>query len=303
MTRSGLDSIHAALNLPPVHRQSVSLASGADGMFGQPDGTYGSTISPNVTLCYDPATNVTQGVFQIAAIPLESFDTIQSQYSTCSHPLFLLLLPLEISVELTIYRNLTKVEFALREIEGETGYVLNPTAEHAGLQATGDLIELIERLGAAQSRMNFSFSNLRAARRSIEFIQQKLRHLNKSLPDEARAKLDQPSQMLEERIEFLLSTIENALDYLALKERMETQQSVVFNLIAQMDGTVNIELAKDSKEIAAASKRDSSAMKIVAVLTTVFLPGTFMATIFAMPLFDWSETSINHVANKHFWIY
>jgi hypothetical protein len=22
-----------------------------------------------------------------------------------------------------------------------------------------------------------------------------------------------------------------------------------------------------------------------------------------MPLFDWSETSINHVANKHFWIY
>jgi hypothetical protein len=44
-----------------------------------------------------------------------------------------------------------------------------------------------------------------------------------------------------------------------------------------MDGTVKIELAKDSKEIAAASKRDSSAMKIVAVLTTVFLPGTFMA--------------------------
>jgi hypothetical protein len=41
MTRSGLDSIHAALNLPPVHRQSVSLASGADGMSGQPDGTYG----------------------------------------------------------------------------------------------------------------------------------------------------------------------------------------------------------------------------------------------------------------------
>jgi hypothetical protein len=75
--------------------------------------------------------------------------------------------------------------------------------------------------------MNFSFSNLRAAGRSTEFIQQKLRYLNKSLPDEAWAKLDQPSKMMEERIEFLLSTIENALDYLALKERMETQQSVV----------------------------------------------------------------------------
>ncbi|KAL3459984.1 hypothetical protein BJX64DRAFT_290636 [Aspergillus heterothallicus] len=66
---------------------------------------------------------------------------------------------------------------------------------------------------------------------------------------------------------------------------------------------VNISLAQDSKELAAASKRDSSAMKIVAVLTTFFLPGTFMATFFAMPLFDWSESSINSVANKHFWIY
>jgi hypothetical protein len=51
-----------------------------------------------------------------------------------------------------------------------------------------------------------------------------------------------------------------------------------------MDGMVNIGLAKDSKEIAAASKRDSSAMKIVAVLTTFFLPGTFMA-VRCKPLF------------------
>jgi hypothetical protein len=36
-------------------------------------------------------------------------------------------------------------------------------------------------------------------------------------------------------------------------------------------------LAKDSKELAAASKQDSSAMKIIAVLTTLFLPGTFVA--------------------------
>ncbi|KAL3442461.1 hypothetical protein BJX65DRAFT_224321 [Aspergillus insuetus] len=93
MTRSGLDCIHAALNLPPVHRHSVSLATGANGMFWQPDGTYvfvhrktASTISPNVRLCYDPATNVTRGVFQIAAIPLKSFDTIQSQYSMWSVP-------------------------------------------------------------------------------------------------------------------------------------------------------------------------------------------------------------------------
>jgi len=36
-------------------------------------------------------------------------------------------------------------------------------------------------------------------------------------------------------------------------------------------------MARDSKEVAEASKRDSSAMKIIAVLTTLFLPGTFIA--------------------------
>jgi len=36
-------------------------------------------------------------------------------------------------------------------------------------------------------------------------------------------------------------------------------------------------LAADSREIAAASKRDSSAMKAVALLTMVFLPATFTA--------------------------
>lgn len=47
--------------------------------------------------------------------------------------------------------------------------------------------------------------------------------------------------------------------------------------MSQQDNNMNHEIAVDSKEIAAASRRDSSAMKIIAVLTTIFLPGTFIA--------------------------
>jgi hypothetical protein len=49
----------------------------------------------------------------------------------------------------------------------------------------------------------------------------------------------------------------------------------------QADTEINIGLSKDSKELAAASKRDSSAMKIIAFLTTLFLPGTFVAVSLA----------------------
>lgn len=39
--------------------------------------------------------------------------------------------------------------------------------------------------------------------------------------------------------------------------------------------------------IAAAAKQDSSAMKTIAVMTMVFLPATFLATIFALPVLEW----------------
>lgn len=50
----------------------------------------------------------------------------------------------------------------------------------------------------------------------------------------------------------------------------------VYNFIAQRDNRLNVEVARDSKSIAIASKRDSSSMKTISILTMVFLPGTFV---------------------------
>jgi hypothetical protein len=43
--------------------------------------------------------------------------------------------------------------------------------------------------------------------------------------------------------------------------------------------------AKAMKELATESKKDSSAMKTIALLGIVFLPGTFIAVSFLEPLF------------------
>jgi len=47
--------------------------------------------------------------------------------------------------------------------------------------------------------------------------------------------------------------------------------------MAQKDSKVHIELTKATAVIARESKKDSSAMKAIAVLTMCFLPGTFLA--------------------------
>jgi hypothetical protein len=51
----------------------------------------------------------------------------------------------------------------------------------------------------------------------------------------------------------------------------------VFSLISQEENRISRSVAEDSSAVAVAAKRDSSAMKTIAVLTTVFLPATFVA--------------------------
>ena len=91
----------------------------------------------------------------------------------------------------------------------------------------------------------------------------------------------------------------------------------------------SLQNATDSRTIAIASKRDSSVMKSISLLTMVFLPGTFISvseplrqmfccfplsssggllihsqqTLFAMPLFNWNASRISDIASPHTWLY
>lgn len=60
--------------------------------------------------------------------------------------------------------------------------------------------------------------------------------------------------------------------------------------------------------MAAAASRDSAAMKTLAFLTTLFLPGTFVASVFSTGMFEWKTDSSNtekssKVVSDLFWVY
>lgn len=44
-------------------------------------------------------------------------------------------------------------------------------------------------------------------------------------------------------------------------------------------------------------------MKTLAAVTVVFLPGTFVAAFFAMPLFQWDVDAPSSIVSNRFWIY
>ncbi|KAG4261813.1 hypothetical protein FPRO04_09785 [Fusarium proliferatum] len=56
-------------------------------------------------------------------------------------------------------------------------------------------------------------------------------------------------------------------------------------------------------EIALATSQDSRHMRSIALLTMIFLPGTFFASIFSMGFFEWKSDDGAISVSQSFWIY
>jgi hypothetical protein len=91
---------------------------------------------------------------------------------------------------------------------------------------------------------------------------------------------------LASRAKFVQSSLESLqADQKNYPQRLQSQTMIVTNLVAQQEVALSLQVATDSKEIAAASRRDSAVMKIIAALGALFLPGTFIAVRPPKPLF------------------
>lgn len=56
-----------------------------------------------------------------------------------------------------------------------------------------------------------------------------------------------------------------------------------------------------SQKIASETGKDSASMKTIAALTMLFLPATFLATMFDMPFFKFSNDSLS--VSRQLWVY
>ena len=124
------------------------------------------------------------------------------------------------------------------------------------------------------------------------------------LPPQQRLSLLHPSRELREtaqQMEFSSTSLQGFCSN--LKERVSSQIQVLYSISSQTDNRL-------SARIAVSSGRDSTAMKTLAFITALFLPGTYIATLFSMSMFEWqassspsdAPSSTVSISNK-FWIY
>ena len=131
--------------------------------------------------------------------------------------------------------------------------------------------------------------------------------ISSRLPPQRRVSLLHPSRELRETAKHMeFSSISTQGFCSNLKERVTSQIQVLYSISAQTDNRL-------SARIAVSSGRDSTAMKTLAFITALFLPGTYIATLFSMSMFQWqaspsdslsasSSSSTVNLSNK-FWIY
>ncbi|KAJ2972288.1 hypothetical protein NUW58_g9216 [Xylaria curta] len=104
------------------------------------------------------------------------------------------------------------------------------------------------------------------------------------------------SLIMGSKIRFLASSAESMKRHNnGMKENGQADMDILYSIISQVDNRL-------SSKMAAASSRDSAAMKTLAFLTAIFLPGTFVATIFSTDFFDWNNDS-GMIVSEMFWVY
>ncbi|RDA90379.1 hypothetical protein CP533_5643 [Ophiocordyceps camponoti-saundersi (nom. inval.)] len=84
--------------------------------------------------------------------------------------------------------------------------------------------------------------------------------------------------------------------YRALVKEMEVamgrfREGLLYNIMSQREARLNLEIAGEQRRIAHASKRDSTAMKTISLMGALFLPGTYLASVFSTSFFDFKPTS------------
>jgi len=58
------------------------------------------------------------------------------------------------------------------------------------------------------------------------------------------------------------------------------------SIIDQKESRLNLEIAVHQSRLADESKKENTSMKTLALLGAIFLPGTFLSSLFSMTFFD-----------------
>ncbi|TVY84028.1 hypothetical protein LSUE1_G001785 [Lachnellula suecica] len=262
-----------------------------------------------LALSHDPATNLTYGLLIAKTadheFPLMTQSLLQHR-AHVTHPLLTAALLSKLVIASTASR-IQASDRSLNELEESTGqheYINIPMKSPLELDfmaATRRLNFVGRTLGVERMRAGSTILTLEFMAMEMYAIHDIAIFSHGGITSNG---YEESSTLVRE----LINSHINACQNLALRaeyeeKRTQTQLAVVYQFMTQKEALTTSKIAYTSATIATEAKKDSSAMKAIAVLTMFFLPGTFLAAVFAMPTFDWNNASHPVVKEsfKYYW--
>ncbi|CAH0051782.1 unnamed protein product [Clonostachys solani] len=220
--------------------------------------------------------------------------SLQCNAELLSHPLILPMACLAQAVGFMdglIRRQYTKCH----KTENSIGYHHPQRIVSQSSQEVNELSDLSKNTNALKLEVEMILRRLRQLLAAIEVYAGIQRDFQSSAyPDAGNVSELDTSTSVVSTLSLIKTKLEvMELDFLYVGARADALINTIFHLMTRNDALATIELAR-------ATARDSSSMKVLAIMTMAFLPGTFFAALFSVPSLQWNTEP---VVQDKFWVY
>jgi hypothetical protein len=234
----------------------------------------------------------------------EVIDDLLRLQSDIEHPMLLAYLKTKISLSQT-FSLLLDMNFETLELEQQTGLSTWDWALERVIPGKGsreDYDPIVDGFNVLSGKVTNIRFRLRTLLEQIKFVVRCNNRHREVVQNEQHStqKCAELNDMLQVISEY---TTIHLYDADSLSQRLNNQMTSIFQLTTQRDSRTNLAIAEDGRTLAVDSQRDNSSMKTIAVVTLVFLPPTFVASFFAMPLFNWDAATTETILSQRFWMF
>ncbi|KAI1281581.1 hypothetical protein F5Y07DRAFT_411674 [Xylaria sp. FL0933] len=204
------------------------------------------------------------------------------------------------------------VRAKIRELEGALSQRYQKyTAVSYGPEREIDLDSVNQQLTECQCRV--LQKKPQAWRNAVDRVEKAMHAFGEAIQAQNReAKCDYQLQMLHKsllsRLDFLAGKLDSLESYAHVSlERLKSQREVMLSILDQRESRLSLRIAAQQHRLADASKRDSTSMKTLTFLGSIFLPGTFLSSLFSMSFFDFSKAKtrieLKNSVSGNLWLY
>jgi hypothetical protein len=231
---------------------------------------------------YFPETDQTLGVVvhsgpQSSRIARKFLDKLVAHQGLANHPILpALLAHLCISPEME--RWLEIHASGVQNAQSQTGYHSHLDFPQRATQGQLDYAELSATVSGVAANIATNRFCWQGLLRHANAILEETKNFAHSLPLQKQDMTQVTTAYILQHASHLSQKSERMIEEADSWQRKATiQVQGLFNLIAQRDQMMSIDVARDTKKLAEDSKRDTTSMKAIAAVTIFFLPGTFAA--------------------------